>query len=224
MRMVVSFVLALGCVLTGAFAFCQDAESSPFARWEPAIQKFEAANAENPPQPGQILFTGSSSIVRWDLTKWLPGVAAVNRGFGGSQTADSVHFFDRVVLPHKPRLIVFYAGDNDIARGKSPCQVYEDFRAFAGKVRESLPETRLVYIAIKPSLSRWKQVHHMRAANALIKADCEDDPLLTFLDVDAPMLDAEGRPRAELFVQDGLHLSDEGYKLWSALVLPHLAE
>lgn len=220
MRLGVICLVLVG--LSAAVAFSQENSEDRFARWKPHMEAFAKADAQSPPEPGQVLFVGSSSIVRWDLKKWLPEVAALNRGFGGSQIPDSVHYFDNVVTPYKPRLVVFYAGDNDIARGRTPDQAHADFQAFAGKLRETFPETPLIYIAIKPSIQRWKQVHLMREANARIKADCEKDPLLTFLDVDAPMLGEDGQPREELFVKDGLHLSDEGYKLWSALLLPHL--
>ena len=191
-------------------------------RWEETIARFEAADREHLPEPGQVLFIGSSSIRLWDLKASFPGVDALNRGFGGSEVADSVHFFSRIVKPYRPRQIVMYAGDNDIAKGQSPCQVYEDFRTFVKLVQAHLPGTSVVYVAIKPSLKRWSLVHQMRAANALIKADCEEDALLTFFDIDAPMLGEDGTPRKELFAGDGLHLNTEGYQLWSELLRPLL--
>jgi lysophospholipase L1-like esterase len=130
-----------------------------------------------------------------------------------------VYFADRIVVPYEPRIIVMYAGDNDIAGGKTPCEVHGDFEKFVSLVHEKLPETRIVYVAIKPSLKRWKLVHQMRAANALILATCLEDERLEFVDIDAPMIGDGGQPRPELFVEDGLHLSATGYELWSDLVV-----
>ena len=191
-------------------------------RWEPKILQFEAMDRRQfPPQDG-ILFVGSSSIVGWDLAKCFPDLPAINRGFGGSQISDSVTYAGRIVLPYRPKIIVFYAGDNDVAAGKSPRQVLADYREFVAKVHQGLPETRIVYIAIKPSIRRWKLVDKMREANALIEAVAAKDGRLTFVDVDKPMIGDDGKPRGEIFKPDGLHLNPEGYRLWSDLVRPHL--
>ena len=192
------------------------------AEWETDIRQFEEQDRKAPPAKGGILFIGSSSIRLWDLSRDFPDIQPINRGFGGSQIADSIHFADRIVLPYEPRTVVMYAGDNDIAAGKTPQQVHQDFVTFTQVVHKQLPDTRIVYIAIKPSLQRWKLVDTMREVNALIQATCQDDERLEFVDIDTPMIGDDGKPRPELFAKDGLHLSDEGYKLWTSLVRPHL--
>ena len=193
-------------------------------RWEKAIQAFERQDAENPPPKGEIVFIGSSSIRMWKTSEDFPEFTIINRGFGGSQTADSVEFAGRIAIPYAPRLVVLYAGDNDISSGKSPEQVLEDTKVFFDLVHEALPKTRIAYVSIKPSLSRWHLVEKMRAANALIRAHTETDPRLQFVDIDTPMIGGDGRPRKELFIQDGLHLSREGYDLWNSIIRPYLRE
>jgi lysophospholipase L1-like esterase len=192
-------------------------------RWEPQIRAFEAQDRQKPPPKNAVLFVGSSSIRAWDLKKSFPGLPAVNRGFGGSQVADSVRYADRIVLPYQPKVVVFYAGDNDIAAGKSPEQVAADYGAFVKRVHGALAQARIVYISIKPSPARWKLVDKMRRANGLIEAATKNDRRLAFVNVEKVMLGKDGKPRPELFKQDGLHLNDEGYKLWADLVRPHLA-
>ena len=199
----------------------QPAQPDP-NRWEPAIRDFEAREQEEPTAKGGIVFIGSSSIRRWDLEKYFPGLPVTNRGFGGSQIADSTRYADRILLPIEPRVVVLYAGDNDINAGKTPDQVASDYRAFVAKIRAALPRTRIVFIALKPSLRRWKLVGAMRKANETIREITAEDPRLAFVDVDAPMIGSDGRPRPQLFAEDGLHLSAEGYELWASLVLPHL--
>jgi len=191
-------------------------------RWEKTIQRFEEQDARQAPPKNAVLFLGSSSIVGWDLGEWFPGVEAINRGFGGSEIADSVRFAGRIVTPYEPRVIVFYAGDNDVARGKTPEQVLADFRRFVSKVHADLPKTRIVFVAIKPSIRRWQLVDKMRRANAMIREVCEADERLVFVDVDPPMIGPDGKPKEELFRDDGLHLNAAGYRLWSDLVGPHL--
>lgn len=195
---------------------------SPFAQWEPAIADFEKADAKSPPPKGAVLFVGSSSVRLWKLEKSFPNQKVINRGFGGSQIADSVHFADRLVIKHEPKTVVFYAGDNDLAKGKSPEQVSQDFASFVKAIHEKLPETKIVYIGIKPSIKRWNLVEQIRQANRLIQAQCQKDERLAFVDPFPAMLGDDGKPRPELFVKDGLHLSEAGYEVWTKLVNPHL--
>lgn len=200
------------------------AAEQPQSKWEKAIQDFEEQDRKQPPQGGGILFLGSSSIRLWDVAKSFPGMHVVNRGFGGSQIADSVQFAERIVVPHKPRLIVFFAGDNDLAAGKKAEQVASDFKAFVAKIHGKLPLTRIAFISIKPSPSRWKLHETQKEANRLIAEFIKTDSKLVYIDVVKAMLDKEGQPRQELFRQDNLHLNDEGYKLWNEIVKPYLAK
>jgi lysophospholipase L1-like esterase len=156
------------------------------------------------------------------VAKSFPGMDVINRGFGGSELADSVYFAPRIVLPYEPRTVVLYAGDNDLASGKTPEQVAADFREFTRIVLAKLPKARIVYISIKPSPSRWKLVDKSRQANELIAAHCKSDERLVYVDVTAAMLGADGKPKAELFRGDGLHLNAKGYEIWASLLKPHL--
>lgn len=219
--LLVSWCLAVGFAPAASVSAADKFDPT---RWEKAIAKFEAQDKASRPPAGANLFIGSSSIRGWKLQKWFPDHPTVNRGFGGSHIADSVHYADRIIHPYRPRVIVLYAGDNDIAGGKSPERVLADYKKFVEVVREKLPQTRIVFVAIKPSIARWKLVEKMRRANAKIREVTEQDELLEFVDIDEPMIGEDGRPREELFVKDGLHLSDAGYKLWSDLVRPHLQE
>jgi lysophospholipase L1-like esterase len=200
----------------------QRQEAAAFARWEKEIQAIEQRDREKAPPREAVLFAGSSSIRFWDVAKSFPGLAVVNRGFGGSQIADSTHFADRLILKHSPRAVVFYAGDNDIAAGRTPEQVLADFKAFTARIHDGLPKTKIVFLAVKPSPARWKLFDVQQKANALVEAYCKSDGRLLFVDVVKPMLGDDGRPRRELFVLDGLHLNEAGYKLWAELLKPYL--
>jgi lysophospholipase L1-like esterase len=191
-------------------------------KWEKAIAKFEEQDKAAPPPRGEVLFAGSSSIVQWKLKEFFPGKEYINRGFGGSQIADSTRHAGRIITPCQPRLIVLYAGDNDVAGGKTPEQVAADYKAFVAAVRGKLPETKIVFVAIKPSLARWKLVDKVREANRLVAEYSKTKRGLLFLDVFTPMLGSDGLPRGELFVKDGLHMTPEGYKLWTSLLAPLL--
>jgi len=193
-------------------------------RWEPDIRAFEEADKASPPPSGGVVFTGSSSIVRWRLAESFPelGARAINRGFGGSVTADAVRYVDRIVVPYKPRTVVLYSGDNDLTTASTPEQIAEQFRLFVSTVRAALPRARIVIISIKPSLQRWALVDKARAANAIIARDAKAARDVAFLNVEPLMLGADGKPRPELYVEDGLHMSPEGYRTWTAALRPLL--
>jgi lysophospholipase L1-like esterase len=190
----------------------------PFAKWEKNILAIEKKLAAQAPKPGAVFFAGSSSIVGWDLNKFFPNAGYVNVGFGGSVTADSTHFSPRILNPHKPGTVVFYAGDNDIGRGGKPEQVAADFKEFVAAVRKDNPSVRVLFVAVKPSLARWKLYDAQKKANALVRAYCAADMNLTFVDVVPLMLGADGTPIPELFQKDGLHMTPKGYELWTAAV------
>jgi len=194
-------------------------------QWEKDIQAFEAADRTNPPPQNAILFIGSSSIKRWaTLTENFAGYTVINRGFGGSHLSDSVAFVDRIVVPYKPKIVLIYAGDNDIAFGKSPEEVFGDFKKFVKKIHATLPETKVDFISIKPSPAREKYLEQIKKTNRMVKEFASKQKRVGYIDVFTPMLSGEGRPRPELFVKDGLHPNKECYEMWAAIIKPALNE
>jgi hypothetical protein len=194
-----------------------------FARWEKDVAAFEAADRISPPPKGGILFVGSSTIVRWKtLQQDFPNQPMVNRGFGGNQIVDSTHFADRIIFPYEPRMIFLRAGGNDIHTGKSPEQVFEEFRQFVATVHAKLPKTEIVYISLAPSIARWEEREATRTLNALVAGYVKRTPLLKYIETYDMSLDATGQPRPELFVEDKLHFSAEGYRLLVERVRPYM--
>ena len=216
-RLFVKLVRVLIVVLAAVPAAAQQAD-----RWAKEISAFEAADKANPFPKGGVVFVGSSTIRFWDLAASFPDIRILNRGIASSELIDAVRHVDRLVLRHEPRLVVLYAGDNDIAAGRLSEQIAVDFERFVRAVHTKLPQTRILFLAIKPSIQRWINLDRQRATNDLIRGICERDDRLGFLDVGYAMLGWDERPRRELFVEDGLHLSPQGYQLWSTMIRPLL--
>jgi lysophospholipase L1-like esterase len=192
-------------------------------RHENEIRAFETADRTQMPAPGGILFTGSSSIRLWrSLGSDFAALPVLNRGFGGSTLPEVNHYFSRVVMSYRPRTIVLYAGDNDVAIGRTPQQVASDYRTFVRLVRDSLRDARIVFVGIKPSPSRWHMAQQQREANRLVREIVASDPLQSFVDVFTPMLGANGRPRPEFFIADSLHMTPAGYVVWRGQLAPHV--
>ena len=196
------------------------------AYFEDAIVAFEEADRAHPPEPGAIVFVGSSSIRFWEtLEPDMAPLRVVRRGFGGAHMAHLVHNAPRIVIPYAPSAVVVYAGDNDLAdgTGKNVDDVVADFEALRAELREARPELPIYFITIKPSRLRWDRWPVMDEANRRLAALAADDPHLTVLDIATPMLAEPGEPPAGgLFALDGLHLSDAGYALWTDVIRDRL--
>lgn len=200
------------------------AHQAALARWKRSFDAFEAADRASLPAADGVLFVGSSTVRMWsslarDFSEW---PVIINRGFGGSTMAECRLLARELVLRYRPRHVLLYAGDNDLAQGRSPLQVMQDFAAFAATVRAALPQTRISFISIKPSPARARLLERAQRANAMVQAWLRTQSNVDYIDVFTPMLDAAGQPRAELFLADRLHLNAEGYQLWHDVITAQL--
>lgn len=189
--------------------------------FEKEILAYEALDKVAMPATGGILFYGSSSIRLWKTLKDdFSGLPVVNRGFGGSTAPDALKYAERMVLPYKPATIIFYEGDNDLGKGRTPEQLLADYQSFAKLVHTKLPNTKIVYLSVKPSPRRADLLTTQQKANVLISGwvNQSKDGRLSFIDIFKPMLGPDGKVRAELFGPDKLHMNREGYKLWCGLL------
>ena len=195
------------------------------SRWGADIAAFTAADLRQGLQPGGVLFLGSSSIRLWDdlETQFNTLPVVIKRGFGGAKLSDCVQYLDRLVIPHRPRLVLVYAGENDLTEGETADEVLRQFTALVERVHAVLPQTRITFISIKPSPARVRLMPEIRRANALVRKYVATAPNTDFVDVFTPMLDGDGQPRRELFRADALHLNANGYALWKSVIAPHVS-
>src|SRR2546421_2391911 len=194
-----------------------------FAKWEPEIAAFEAADKLNPPPKGAILFIGSSTIRMWStLASDFPHHQVIIRGFGGSEIADATHFADRIVFPYEPKVIFLRAGNNDIHNGRLPSEVASDFAAFVRTVRKQLPRTEIVFISLCPVPDRWGEKDKNRELNKMIRHMAVNMPRVSYVDAWNISLSKSGHARPELFRDDQLHFNAAGYKLLAERVRPFL--
>lgn len=220
----VAVVAGSGSVAAQGLASSLTAAPPAVSPWEDTFAAFAAADRRSPPPEGGVLFVGSSSIRLWnDLESQFDARPVVlKRGFGGSKLSDCVQNLGRLVIRYRPRMVLVYAGDNDLASGSTPEEVLQRFTAFVTGVHRELPQTRIDYISIKPSPARSALLPRIRATNALIRAYVDQHPDLGYIDVFTPMLDQDGQPRAELFRADALHLNAAGYALWKGVIAPYV--
>ena len=218
-----TIAINMSCLAQNSEANCNIKYLNP-KRYEKTIQQYEAMDKKQPPPKGAIVFIGSSSMVGWHATirNDLAPLTVIPRGFGGSNMNDALYYADRIVIPYRPRAIVIYEGDNDVAKKISPQTIVETFRKFVKKIHKHFPECRIYFLSIKPSIARWHLWPEMNKANKLIKIECQKDKRLTFVDVASGMLNDEGKPRKNIFKSDNLHMNREGYVIWRNTLRPIL--
>lgn len=214
-------------ILLSAFAaFCVTHLEAEPNRFESSIVKFEESDAQSMPPESAIVAVGSSSMRGWNkqIQEDLAPLTVIPRGFGGSQFSDVIHFYERVVLAYKPRAVLIYEGDNDVANGKSPEQIRDDFVHLVAICREKMPTLRFYVISVKPSIRRLEMWPQMVETNRLIAEVCATKPGLTYIDVAGPMLNDQGEPIPDIFLEDNLHMKRSGYEIWRDAVRPVVME
>lgn len=187
--------------------------------YEQEVSEMERRFQESQPPPGLVAFYGSSSMRMWDsLEEDFRGVGVINLAFGGSTLEACSWFFERLVVPSRPRSIICYAGDNDLGDGRTPEEVVVSFRKLLVKVDTYFSTIPFTMLSIKPSPARWHLVDHIRHTNETIKKDLQGRGNRYFIDIFSAMLGSDGRPDESLFLEDGLHVSPKGYLVWKELL------
>lgn len=189
------------------------------------IQNFKKQDSLNPPAKDQILFVGSSSFAMWkDVQNYFPGYRILNRGFGGSSLPDVIRYVDDVIIPYQPKQIVIYCGENDLAASDTvtSMMVLDRFKQLFSLVRNQLPKVPIVYISMKPSPSRQHLSAKVELGNKLIKKFLKKKKRTAFVDVYHKMLNTEGKPMPDIFLEDNLHMNAKGYAIWQKAIEPYL--
>ena len=212
----------LSAFLMLSFALFFSQEKKPLF-WQD-IQNFKKSDQETAPPKDAILLIGSSSFTKWtDVTRYFPDKTIINRGFGGSRLTD-LNYYANDLLNYQPKQIIIYCGENDFADNHKlkAKTVVDRFKTFYQKVREKFPNIEVDFISIKYSPSREQLWPQMKEANKKIAAFMKKEPNAEFIDITKTMQDSNGNVRKDLFVEDMLHMTPEGYKLWTSVMNPYM--
>ncbi|CAN5871199.1 SGNH/GDSL hydrolase family protein [soil metagenome] len=188
------------------------------------IEKFEELDKSAPPTKGGIVFTGSSSIRLWKTTEAFPDLPVLNRGFGGSVANDLIVYFDTVVTPYEPKVLVLYTGSNDLNANLTVEEVVADYTKFLGMVHDKFPITKVIVNSVKTSIKRWDQYESVKQLNVALESWSKGKDWIVWVEATSHLLGSDGKPRPEIFREDKLHLNDTGYAEWNAIISPYLHE
>jgi lysophospholipase L1-like esterase len=164
-----------------------------------------------------IWFVGSSTVSRWtslqeDMRPW----STRNRGIGGATLKELNQRFLNEEHPQRPRAIVFYAGENDLAFGVPVEKAVESFGTFMDSKSKKLGTTPVFFMSVKPSPVRWETSADQEAYNAGIRAIAQRRGDLHYIDTRDSFI-TNGKP-GPFYDSDGLHLNSDGYQIFSRAV------
>jgi lysophospholipase L1-like esterase len=215
-------------LVAAADAYAQAAAGAPRGqemRFADQIKAFLDQDRTAPPPKDAILFIGSSIFRQWtNVKEHMAPLPVFNRAFGGARTWEALHYMDQVVLPYRPRIIVYYTGSNDVNAGEAAPAIVERIKAFVSKAHAALPETLIYFVAINRSPDKRDKWNVVDAVNADLKAMSATTPYLRYIDLNPALFDSRGEPRTELYLPDGLHFHPPAYDLFAAIIKPVLTE
>jgi lysophospholipase L1-like esterase len=208
------------------FFICNASIAQNIRPFQNEINAFKKQDSLNPPPHDPILFVGSSSFTKWkSINKDFPGYPIVNRGFGGSRLLDVIHFAEETIFTYQPKQIFIYCGENDLAMDSTatPSVLLERYQTLHKMIRDRLgKKLPIVFVSIKPSISRWKLEQTYLATNQLIQEFLSSDRYAKYLDVHQAMLDENKEVLKDIFIEDKLHMNEKGYAIWINIIGPLL--
>jgi hypothetical protein len=206
-----------------AFSICNSLHAQTGFPFDNEIRDFKHQDSLKTPPKDGILFIGSSSIRKWtDLESRFPNEPIIRRGVGGCELWQVVDYYTPYILfPYKPRKIFIYAGENDIAAGKTGKFVFEEFQKLWEMIHQKLPNTTIYFMSVKPSPSRAKFIGEVNIANDLIRKYLKNKKNSIYIDVSTVLFKPDTTtPDNLLFEGDLLHLNKTGYDKWQKVLEP----
>ena len=211
-----AFLFFVSCAPLGKYRELPEVKA-----WESDIEKFEQLDVTKSYPSDAILLAGSSSIRMWStIGKDMLPYNVIQRGYGGAKLSDFAVYADRIIYPHPCQAIVIFIA-NDISgndNDKSPLEVSQLFKKTLYIIRRKFADTPVFWISITPTPSRWHVWPEISEANGMIKEICESHRNTYYIDTEKYFTNASGLPRSELFLDDKLHLNEEGYRIWSGII------
>ncbi len=193
------------------------------ARFQSEIDSLRRLQIENPESKRILLFTGSSSIRMWkDVQEYFPDYYVINTGFGGSHMSDLLFYLEDLVLQYHPEQVFIYEGDNDVSEGKKAGRIRREARKVAEGITLSNPGAHICFISAKPSLARWELRTEYNKVNNSLSAYAASNEGIEFIDVWGVMVNPDGTPKKDIFIEDGLHMNKAGYDLWAGEIIKYI--
>ena len=172
-------------------------------------------------KPRSTVFTGSSTIRMWkNLAENFPSENLINTGFGGSKASDLERHLFPLVIKYDPARVFIYEGDNDLWADLPASEILSSLDRIVTRIHLINPDTKIYLIGAKPSPSRWEKKSNYLIFNQLLSEYCQAKENVQFVDTWNALTNPDGSPRPELYIQDQLHLNQDGYVIWAEIFKP----
>lgn len=181
--------------------------------FELEIQNLEKSIENQKDLIDPIVFYGSSTIRLWKgMKNDFNGLNVINLGFGGALIKDLSKNFSRLFRKIKPSVIVLYLGGNDLTLGYSAEKIVKKIRKFLELVFKNYPNIKIINMSIKPSFERINDIKKIEKINSLMTAESSRNKNLIQLNFYEKIIN-KGVINQSLYLRDGLHFNDLGYKI-----------
>ena len=221
------FALVLGFT---ASAFAQENDAiKPVPRDANWMKRHDSFNARIKQGNVDLLFIGDSITPGWEgagKAAWSEKYGkrnAVNLGIGGDRTQHVLWRLDNGNIDGiKPKLAVLMIGTNNSGHNTSE-QIADGITAIVTKLRDKLPETKVLILAVFPRGADGTNKNRMvnEGANKIVEK-LADGKNIEYLDIGPKFLDDKGNLSKEV-MPDQLHLNPASYQTWADAIEPHVA-
>ena len=211
--------VVMACVLPGVVERKRKEEETARLVKEYTDNKLARYAEENASDPDyEVIFLGDSLTDGCDVSKYYGEYVTSNRGIGGDTSFGLLERMQVSAYDANPQVIVLLIGGNDILRGKSLESIYDNYEKIITGIKEHLPETEIVWCSLSVLGNDWaKHNEKVVLCNQKIKLlaqkyGCE------FVDIYTPLCDVETGEIRVAYTAEGVHFTDEGYKVVSAKI------
>lgn len=175
-----------------------------------------------PNSPKDIIFLGNSITARTDWMELLGRSDVRNRGISGDITFGILERLDEIT-EGKPAKVFILIGINDISRNVPDSVIIENYRRMIQRIKNESPRTKIYFHTLMPVNNGFTQFkNHYNKDEHILYVNEELKKLgvkekITVIDLYPHFLDAENKLDKK-YTADGLHLTAEGYKVWSLIL------
>ncbi|MCF7958492.1 MAG: GDSL family lipase [Phycisphaerae bacterium] len=174
-----------------------------------------------------LIMIGDSIIHHWDKELWARYYAprnAVNMGFGGDRTQHVLWRLENGNLDGiNPKLAVIMIGTNN-SNDNTAEEIADGIIAICGKVREKLPKTKILLLAIFPRNATPDDPQRQKnAAASAIASKIADGKMIHYMDINPKFL-TEDQVLSREIMPDLLHPNKKGYQIWMDAIEPKIRE
>jgi lysophospholipase L1-like esterase len=175
------------------------------------------------PQHGGIVFVGSSIFQFWNkLGERMAPLPVLNRALAGTVTQDWLNRVGQVAA-YQPRIVVFYAGSNDISAGDHAGPIIKRTQQFVNALHAKSPDAFFYYTSINKAPEKRDRWDVVDAVNREMQEFSGKNPNhVGYIELNTVLFDAQGKVRENLFLPDGLHFRPPAYEEFARIVKPIL--